>query len=99
MELDFLLQPATSRTVSETAMISFEVISAFRGFENSPISFAYGSKKPGRQSTQKAFGVKLLIAFGKPAGQYSFSHAGAFGHPPPPLFSRGRRSGEFQQGG
>src|SRR4029453_807871 len=43
--------------------------------------------------------IKLLIAFGPPAGQYSFSHAGALGYPPPALFSRSRRSWKLQPGG
>jgi len=45
VEPDFLLQPATSRRLNETATRkNFEVIVVFEGFGNSAISFTYASK-------------------------------------------------------
>src|SRR5262249_56930234 len=100
VELDCLLQLATSRTDSKAA-VSFYVIVSFEGFENSSIGFGYGSRILACNqlrilSRAAAFRVKLLIAFGKVAEQYSFPNAGTFGHSPPPLFSGGRGSGQLQ---
>src|SRR5437762_14057790 len=62
-----------------------------RSLGNSAISFAYGSRiSPVNQAPRCIWPVRRTIFR---------SHAGAFGYPPPPLFSSGGRGGELQPGG